>query len=86
MYLQQHGIQEEATCRVDSIWGCTIGDKGNDNDTANTSTVSSSIKVDTIETEDTGAVSSIVRACDTDVLHQNKIDCLDLYKIPNELI
>ena len=31
-----------------------------------------------IETEGTGAVSSIVRACDTDVSHQNRTDDLNL--------
>ena len=38
--------------------------------------------MDNIETEGTGALSSIVRACDTDVLYQNKTDNLDLAKIP----
>ena len=31
--------------------------------------------------EGTGIVSSIVRACDTDVSHHNKTDDLDLAKI-----
>ena len=47
-------------CSVDS---CIVGDQGDD-DTANT--VISSINVDNIETEGTGSVSNIVRACDTD--------------------
>ena len=34
------------------------------------------------ETEGTGTVSSIVRACDTDVSHQNRTADLDLAKIP----
>ena len=41
-----------------------ISDEGDDDDTANT--ISSSINVDSIETEGNGTVSSIVRACDTD--------------------
>ena len=64
---QQCKIQEDATCRVDSICVCNVGDKGDDDDKANT--VSSSINVDNIETESTG---SIVRACDPDVSHQNR--------------
>ena len=67
---QQCKIQEDAICRVDSICICNVGDKGDDDDTANT--ISSSINVDNIETESTGTVSSIVRACDIDVSHQNR--------------
>ena len=40
--------------------------------------VSSSVNVDNIEMEATDTVNSIVRACDTDVLHQNRIDDLHL--------
>ena len=43
---------------------------GSFNNTANT--VSSSINMDNIETESNGTVSSIVRACDTDVSNQNR--------------
>ena len=38
--------------------------------------------LDNIETEGTGTVSSVVRACDTDVSHQNRTDDLNLAKIP----
>ena len=50
MNSQQHGIQEHTTCRAGSIFDCNIDDKGNDDDTANT--ISSSINVDNIETEE----------------------------------
>ena len=46
---QQCGIQEDSTCRADSICSCTVGDEGDDGDTANI--VISSINVDNIETE-----------------------------------
>ena len=85
---QQHGIKEDATCGAGSICGCNIGDKGNNNDTANT--ISSSINMDSIETEESGTVSSIIRACDTDhwsdVSHQIRTDDLDLAKIPKAFI
>ena len=81
---QQHGIQEDTTCRVGSIYGCNIGNKGNDDDTANT--ISSSINMDNIETEESGTVSSIIRACDTNVSHQNRTDGLDLAKVPKAFI
>ena len=43
--------------------------------------------MDNIETEGTGTISSIVRACDTDdVSHQNRTNDLDLAKIPKEFI
>ena len=77
-------IQEDAMGRVDFICGCNNGDEGNDDDTANT--FSSSINMCNIETEVTGTVSSIVIACDTDVSHQNRIDDLDLAKIPKAFI
>ena len=48
-----------------------VGNEGGNDDTANT--ISSSNDVDNIETEGTGIVSSIVRACDTDLSHQNKL-------------
>ena len=48
---------------MDCICGCIVGDQGDD-DTANT--IISSINVNNIETEGTGSVSNIVRACDTD--------------------
>ena len=72
MDLQQCGIQEDAMCRVDSICGCNVGDKGDNDNTVNRST-----DVDNIETEGTGTVSSIVRACNTDISHQNRLDDLD---------
>ena len=62
-------------CRVDSMSSCNVGDEGDSDDTANT--ISSNINMDIIETEGTGIVSSVVRACDTD-LHQNRTDDLDL--------
>ena len=64
---QQHGIQEDSMCRVNSIFGCNIygGYKGDGDDTTNTT---SSINVDDIETEGTDIGSSVVRACD-DVYH-----------------
>ena len=34
--------------------------------------------MDNIETEGTGTVSGVVRACDIDVLHQNRTDDLNL--------
>ena len=59
----------------DSICGCnSASDEGDDGNTVNT--VSSSINVDNIETEGNSTVNSVVRACDTDVLHQNKTDDL----------
>ena len=84
MDLQQHGIQEDATCIVivDSNCGCNVGDEGDDDDTANI--IGSYLNVDNIEREGTGIVSNIVRACDTDVSHQkiqNRTDDLDLAKI-----
>ena len=77
-------IQEDAISRVDFICDCNNGDEGNVDDTANT--VSSSINMGNIETEVTGTVSSIVIACDTDVSHQNRIDDLDLARIPKAFI
>ena len=68
------------TCRVDSIGGCNVGDKGDDDNTANT--VSSSINMDNLETESTGTVSSIVRACDADVSHQNITGDLEFSQNP----
>ena len=62
---QQCGNQEDATCRVDSTCFCNIDDKGDDDCTANT--VSSSINMDNIQTEGTGTLSNVVRACDTNV-------------------
>ena len=50
---------------------CNIGDKGDDDDTANI--ISSSINVDNIEIEDTDTASGIVRTCDTDVSHQTEL-------------
>ena len=55
-------------CTVGFIWGCNVGDEGGNQDTANT--ISNSVNMDNIETEGTGTVNSIVRACDTDVSHQ----------------
>ena len=42
--------------------------------------------MDNIETEDTGTVSSIVSACDTDFSHQNRTDDLDLAQNPKAFI
>ena len=82
---QQHRIQEDTTCRVDSICTCNVVDEGDDDDTANT--ISNSVNVDNIETEGTGTISSIVRACDTDdVSHQNGSNDLDLAKIPKAFV
>ena len=53
---------------MDSICHCNVDDEEDYDDTANT--VNCSINVDTIVTEDTGAVSSVIKACDTDVSHQ----------------
>ena len=61
--------------------GCNFGDEGDDYNTANT--ISRSVNVDDIEMEGIGTVNSIVRACDTDVSHQNRTDDLDLVKTPN---
>ena len=69
MGLQQWEIQENAMCSVDFICSCNIDDEGDNNDTANI--VSSSINVNNIDAESTDTVSSIVRACDTDVSYQN---------------
>ena len=73
---QQHGMEFKKVphYRVDSICCCNVGDEGDNDDTAKV--VISNINVDNIETEDTGTVSSIVRACDTDVSHYNKTDNL----------
>ena len=60
-----------ATCRVDSICCCNVGDEGDNDDTVKA--VISNINVANIETEGTGTVSSIVRACDTDVSRYNKL-------------
>ena len=54
-----------------SICGCNVGDEGDDDDTANTT--SSSINMDNMETEG-------ILACDTDVSHQNRTDVMDLAK------
>ena len=37
--------------------------------------------MDNIETEGTGTVGSFVRACDTDMSHQNRTNDLDLAKL-----
>ena len=71
-------------CSVDFICCCNIGDEGDNNDTTNI--VSSSINVNNIDAESTDTVSSIVRACDTDVSYQNRSDDLDLATIPKEFI
>ena len=84
MDLQQHRIQEDGTCRVDSICGCNVGDKVDHDDTADT--ISNSKNMDNIETEGTGTVICIVRAYDNRVSHQSKTDDLDLVKIPKALI
>ena len=81
---QQCGIQEDTSCRVNSICGCNVGDEGGDDNLANT--ISSSISVDDIGMGGTVTASSVVRACDTDVSHQNRTDDLDLAKIPKVFI
>ena len=81
---QQCGIQEDTTCRVDSICCCNVDDEENDDNIANT--INSSINVCYSKMEGTGTVSSVVRACDTDVSHQNRIHDLDLVKIPKAFI
>ena len=52
---------------MDFICGCNVGDVGDDDDKAYT--ISSSIKMENIESEGTGTISSILRAFDTDVSH-----------------
>ena len=71
-------IQEDITCWVDFICGSC---KGDDDNIA--STISTSINVDNIETEDTGTIRSIVRACDTNVSQQNRTH---LAKFPKAFI
>ena len=56
-----------ASCRVESICGCNVGNEGDDDNTANIT--SSNINVDTTETEHIDTVSSVVRAYETDVCH-----------------
>ena len=62
---QQHRIQENATIEQIPFAVVMFGDKWDNDDTANT--VSSSMNMDNIQTESTGIISSIVRACDIDV-------------------
>ena len=81
---QQHEIQEETTYKMDSICSCNFSNKGDNDNTANT--VSSSINVDKIETEGIGTVSSVVRACDTDVSCENRTDDLVLAKFLKYLL
>ena len=57
--------------RVDSICYCNVGDEGDNDNTAKA--VISNINVDNVKTEGTGTISSIVRACDTDVSHYSKL-------------
>ena len=73
---------KDSTCRVDSICGCSVGDEGGDDDTANT--IYTSINVGNIETEDT--LSNVIRASDNEVSHQNRADNLDFVKIPKVFI
>ena len=54
--------------------------------TQQTLLIAVAMNVDNIETEGTGTVSSIVRAYDIDVSHQNRTDNLDLSKIPKAFI
>ena len=67
---RQCGIQEDTTCRVDSICSCNIGDEGDNDDTANT------ISSINIETEGTGNVSSIVSTCDYCIVLSESLNCL----------
>ena len=69
---------------MESICHSNVGDEGDDDNTVNNTT--SSINVDNIETDGIGTVSSIVRACDTDVSHQSRTNDLDLAKIVKALI
>ena len=46
----------------------------------------SHINVDNTEKESTGAVNSIVKAFDTNVSHQNRIDGLELTKFLKRLL
>ena len=68
---------------VDPFPVVNVCDKGDNNNTTNT--VSNSINLDNIK-KGTDIVSSVVRACDTDVLHQNRTDDLDFAKIPKAFI
>ena len=70
-------------CWVDSIFSCNVGDEEGDNNTANS--VSNSISIDNIETESTGNISGIVRACDTNLWRQNWINDVKLAKLPKAL-
>ena len=71
---------------MDLICGCSTSDKGEMMITQQAPLVAVYINVDNSETEGTGTLSSIVRACDTDVLYQNKTDNLDLAIIPKSFI
>ena len=66
-------------CRVDSFCCYNVGDIGDNDYTANT--VSRSINMDKFEAEGTDTVSSLIRACDTDVSHHIRTDDFDLVKI-----
>ena len=48
-----------------SMCSCNVCDEGDDDNKVNT--ISSCINMDSIETEGTGIISNVVRACDTDV-------------------
>ena len=80
---QQCKIQEDVMCRMDSIFGCNVGDEEGDNNTANF--ISNSINVHNIETESNGNISGIVKACDTSLSHQNWINDMELAKLPKAL-
>ena len=56
--------------------------------TQQTLLIAVAINVDNIETEGTGTVSSVVRACDCDidVSHQNRTNDLDLAKFLKQLL
>ena len=65
------------------LYSCNNSDK-EDDDTENT--ISSSTTVNNIETEGIGPVSSIIRVCNTDVSHQNRIDDFYLAKFSKAFI
>ena len=73
------GFKNTPHVRVDSICSCNFWVRKETIKRQQTPSVfSSNINMDNIETESTGTVSGVVRACDTDVSHQNRTDDLNL--------
>ena len=73
------GFKKTPCVRVDSNCGCNFRVMLEMMTMQQTPLVlSSSINVDNIYTKVSGTVSSFVRACDTDLSHQNRTDDLDL--------